>query len=58
MPKRCIYFKKMRKKGYNRCMRENSIRNGGCPCPYYKMRFLSKIKERFEDWLWGVIYDR
>ena len=54
MPRNCVYFKKMRKKGYTRCIRDNSIRNGSCPCPYYKKKFWSKIKERFDDWLWEV----
>lgn len=58
MPKRCVFYKEMRKKGYNRCIRDNSIRNGACPCPFYKKKLWSKIKDWFEDLLWRVSYDR
>ena len=55
MPDRCKYYSKCVMKGYNICLRDNSIRNKGCPCPYYKKKFWIRIKEKFEDWLWGVI---
>ena len=62
MPRNCVYYKKMRKKGYTRCLRDNSIRNGACPCPFYEMKFLCKIKEKIEDkffdWLWRIKYVR
>ena len=50
--KKCKFYKKMRTKGYNRCIRDNSIRKGcGSYCPFYEWSLWNK----FIDWLWGVI---
>lgn len=65
MPNNCKYYKKMRRKDYNRCIRDNSIRRKVCRCPYYKQSLRSKVKGWFEDriyeftyWLEGVISGR
>ena len=65
MPKRCKFYKQMRTKGYTRCLRDNSIRNGACPCPYYKKKLWYRFNEwlgdrlfEFDNWLWGVIHGR
>ena len=47
---KCKFYKKMRKKGYNRCIRDNSIRKGcGSYCPFYDWSWWNK----FIDWLLG-----
>lgn len=48
---KCRYYKKMRHKGYNRCLRDGSIRNNNgsrCRCPHFKKRMLDRIKEWWE----------
>lgn len=45
---KCKYYKKMRKNGYNRCIRDNSIRKG-CHCAFYELSMWS----RFKIWLFG-----
>ncbi len=54
MPNKCKFYKKMRTKGYNRCIRGNSIRKG-CrrSCAFYEM----KLSSKFKDWLEGKICD-
>ena len=50
MPK-CRYYKKMKTKGYFRCLRDNSIRRRKenawsylpCKCPYLKYRFIDRL---------------
>lgn len=52
---KCKHYRKMKTKGYNRCLRDNSIR-GNCNenyCPYRKTWF-----ESFIEWLEGVISGR
>jgi len=61
---KCRYYKKMRKKGYNRCIRDNSIRKGcGWSCPFYKPSIFSEewFAEKLTDftyWLEGVFSGR
>lgn len=50
MPKHCKYYKKMRTKGHNKCLRDGSIRHGSCTCPYYVKSIFGKII----DWLFNT----
>ena len=54
---KCQFYKKMRKKGYNRCMRDNSIRKGcGSYCPFYKWKLRYRLKEWLNDKLYAFTY--
>ena len=64
MPK-CKHYKKMKTKGYNRCLRDNSIRScDGLYCPYRKTWYESFVDwfnnriSGFTYWLEGVISGR
>ena len=52
-----LFYKKMRKKGYNRCMRDNSIRKCcGYYCPFYKWKLRYRLKEWLSDKLCDFTY--
>ena len=47
--RKCIYYKKIHKKGYNYCLRNDTIRRLNCPCKNYKPKIIHKIKMWFEE---------
>ena len=53
--RKCRFYKKMRKKGYSYCLRNNTKRRMNCPCKYYNPKFIYKIKlwyEKVSDLWW------
>ena len=49
MPYKCRYYKKMRKKGYSYCLRNDTIRRLNCPCKNYELNLIHRIKMWFEE---------